>query len=69
MLEGTNINWTNCWRGTFIILLLAAFFGCIGWGAIGNFLGFIGGIAFIIMLVIRFDDFTEFMDSGNRRSK
>jgi hypothetical protein len=69
MLDATKINWPNCWRITFILLLLALFAGMAGYDSLAHFLGGVGGVAFIFMLVIRFDDFTEFMDSGNRRGK
>jgi hypothetical protein len=66
MLDGTNINWSNCWRGTFLLLLLGGFFGCIGWVELGKFFGIVGGIAFIVMFVVRFDDFKDFMDQNSK---
>lgn len=55
-------NYINCWRGTFIVLLIA--FICHAFEMIqaAKFLGFIGMAAFAIMFVIRFEDVLKFLD-------
>ena len=60
-------NWANCWRITFILLLVSMFFGCLGWEIISQALGAVGGVAFIILFVVRFEDVQKVMDAGNRR--
>jgi hypothetical protein len=50
------VKWKNYWRATWILLLLAVFFGCMDWVDIAKGFGAIGGIFFIFMFVIRFDD-------------
>lgn len=60
-----NVKWINCWRIAWILLLTAAFFGAIlQWTQAAKFLGAIGGVTFIAMFVIRFEDVKEFMDDG-----
>jgi putative Ca2+/H+ antiporter (TMEM165/GDT1 family) len=61
-------NWTNCWRATFIMLLLAFLFGAImGMELLGKILGGIGGVMFVIMVVVRFEDVVKVMDETDKR--
>ena len=64
-----NWNWKNCWRITFILILLSAFFYCMQWEAIAKCIGTAGGIAFILMFVIRFDDVKEWGDRNETNNK
>ena len=54
-------NWANCWRATFILLLVAGLFGFVDQIVVAHILGLIGGIFFIAMCVIRFDDVKKFV--------
>ena len=51
-----NWNWKNCWRITFILILLSIFFDFLNLETVSKIFCYIGGVAFIIMLVVRFDD-------------
>ena len=63
-------NWKNCWRITFILLLLAIMFITIdGCQQLGRYLGIAGGVCLILMFVIRFEDFVAFMDADDRKAK
>lgn len=65
MFDGTAINWSNCWRTFFILALLAIIFGVVfEWETAGKILGGIDAVLGVFLIVIRFDDVKEFMDSG-----
>ena len=57
-------NWPNCWRVTFILLMLAFFFGVVmDWTTVGKMFAFFGGVSLILMVVIRFEDVYNFFDN------
>jgi hypothetical protein len=59
-------NWKNCWRITFILLLIGAFFSCMDWKIAANVFGGLGGVTFILMFVIRFKDVGRLLRAMSR---
>jgi hypothetical protein len=61
-----NWNTTNLWKVTFATIGVGIFLNAMHWPKVGEFIGIIGGIAFIIMCCARFEDVQKFLDRNNK---